>query len=407
MYAKLRPGVSPADFTSLSWSRRIHWKPFAVPGWVRLQVSASASSDLQAELSRDARVLAVEVERRLHAAMVPNDPHWGSQWGPAKVNAPLAWDATTGSDDLVVAVLDSGVDVDHPDLVGQLWVNAGEIAGNGLDDDGNGKIDDINGWRFYHRSDNTPAEDNDIDDQYRHGTHVSGIVAAAGNNGVGVAGMAWGCRLMTVRVLDAVGRGWYSDVAAGIVYAVDNGARIINLSLGGSEGDDMLGDAVAYADAHGVLVVAAAGNIEYGAYEVLYPAAYDAAVAVAATTSTDTRAYFSRYGPQVDIAAPGSTIYSTHVGGGYRYDSGTSMATPHVSGLAALIWSYQPTLPITDVKQLMVDTAVDINVPGWDQYTGWGRIDAAGIFSTARHTQLYMPLVQRRNDPSKIWPWGR
>jgi subtilisin family serine protease len=394
LYVKLRPGVSPRDVSTLAAQGAVSYTPFDVPGWLRLRALSGQASKLHEALARDPRVLAVEGEHRLCAALTPNDTYWGLQWGPDKIGVPIAWNVTTGSASVVVAVLDSGVDVDHPDLTGQLWVNPGEIADNGLDDDGNGKVDDVNGWRFNHIG-STPYESNDVNDEYGHGTHVSGIVGAVGNNGLGVAGMAWGSSIMTVRVLDAAGKGWYSDVAAGVVYAVDNGAQVINLSLGGSDDDALLRDAVGYAYVHGVLVTAAAGNSSYGDYDVLYPAVYDTSVAVAASTSGDYRASFSRYGPEVDLTAPGETIYSTGTGGSYYYSSGTSMATPHVSGLAALIWSWQPTMTITQVTQLMVDTAVDIGSPGWDQYTGWGRIDAGRALVPVVPTKVYLPLVTR------------
>jgi hypothetical protein len=394
LYVKLRREALPRDVPTLAARGAVCYTPFGVPGWLRLRVLSSRASQLHEALARDPRVLAVEGEHRLHAALTPNDPYWGLQWGPDKIDAPAAWNVTTGSASVVVAVLDSGVDVDHPDLVGQLWVNPGEVAGNGLDDDGNGKVDDVNGWRFNHIG-STPYESNDIDDEYGHGTHVSGIVGAAGNNGLGVAGVAWESPIMTVRVLDAAGNGWYSDVAAGVVYAVDNGAQVINLSLGGPDDDALLRDAIGYAHAHGVLVAAAAGNGSSGDYDVLYPAAYDTPVAVAASTPSDYRASFSRYGPQVDLTAPGQTIYSTGMGGSYYYSSGTSMATPHVSGLAALIWSWQPTMTITQVTQLMIDTAVDLGSPGWDQYTGWGRIDARRALDLVVPTEVYLPLVMR------------
>lgn len=194
------------------------------------------------------------------------------------------------------------------------------------------------------------------------------------DNGLGIAGMAAASRLMIVKVLDQYGTGWYSDIAQGIVYAVDNGASIVNLSLGGTQPSETLQAAVDYAYSHGVLVVAAAGN-DGGA--VRYPAACEHVLAVAATDTVDQRASFSNYGPQVDIAAPGVDIYSTWPWrDGYWTQSGTSMATPHAAGLAALIRSFNPTLNPMQVTQIITSTALDAHTPGWDPYTGWGRIDA-------------------------------
>ena len=406
LFVKVRPGVGMADVRSLSDHDVAGWVPVDVPGWIRIVVAGDRLDQIRTGLLRDPAVVAVEEEHHLRAALIPDDTYWPLQWGASKIHAPVAWDLTTGSAGLAMAILDSGVDVSHPDLAGQLWVNAGEVAGNGVDDDGNGKVDDVNGWRFGHDAGSVPYESSDIDDEYGHGTHVSGIAAAAGDNGQGVAGMAWGSRLMIVRVLDASGSGWYSDVAAGIIYAVDNGARIINLSLGGSEDDLLLRDAVNYAATRGVLVVSAAGNVYYGDTTVLYPAAYDAAIAVAATNSSDQRAVFSCYGPPVDLAAPGENIYSTEMGGGYHYMSGTSMATPHVSGLAALIWSHRTDLTAAQVTQVMINTSKDVNAVGWDPYTGWGRIDAGQALSTPVPLLLYLPLAAHSGELTEVWSRG-
>jgi len=359
-------------------------------------------------LARDPHVAFTELDHAIHAAeaFIPNDPGWPNQWGPLKMGAPVAWSITTGAPHVVIAVLDSGTQLTHPDLAANLWTNPGELPDNGLDDDGNGKADDIWGWHFYHEWawDGTqytylPRQDNRVADDYGHGTHVAGIAAARIHNGVGIAGMAGTARLMTVKVLDQYGNGWYSDLAQGIVYAVDNGARVINISAGGKPSSQMLQEAVDYAHARGALVVAAAGN-DGGA--VLYPAACEGALAVAATDQNDLRASFSNHGPQVDVAAPGVSIYSTWYRGNYFIRSGTSMATPHVAGLAALIWSARPHLTSLQVSEIITATASDVNsgtlqLPGWDEYLGWGRIDAARALSatiqmpTGRY--LYLPLI--------------
>jgi len=327
---------------------------------------------------------------RLHT---PNDPEFSRQWGLAKINAPAAWDAITAAVTLTIAMLDTGMDLGHPDLASQLWTNPDEIPGNGLDDDANGKIDDVHGWRFYQAA-NSPAEDALIQDDFGHGTHVAGIAAAATDNGVGVAGVAGGARIMVVKVLDQYGNGWYSDIIAGIVYAVDNGARIINLSLGGASQSQALCDAVAYAASRGALVVAAAGNTG-GA--VLYPAACADALAVAATNQTDGRPPFSNYGPQIDLAAPGVDIYSTWYAtgiqaSGYFTKSGTSMAAPHVAGAAALLWSQWPAWTPDQVRQRLLATATDVGTPGWDAYTGWGRLDVAAALNWTPR-RYYYPFV--------------
>ena len=219
-----------------------------------------------------------------------------------------------------------------------------------------------------------PDENANVLDDFGHGTHVAGIAAAATNNGVGIAGIAPQARIMPVKVLDQYGNGWYSDIAAGIIYAADNGAQVINLSLGGKEDSQILRDAVDYARNRGALVVAATGN-DGGA--VLYPAAYAPCWRWPRPIGSDQVAYFSNRGSQVDVAAPGVDIYSTWPWvTGYFTKSGTSMAAPHVSGVAALIRSERPDLAVDQIAQIITSTAHDVADPGWDAATGWGRIDA-------------------------------
>jgi thermitase len=339
-------------------------------------------------LRRDSQVTFAEPDYAAQATDVitPDDPGWLNQWGPAKIQAPPAWGVVTDTSHIVIAIVDSGIQLNHEDLASKVWTNSAEIPNNGVDDDNNGQIDDLYGWHFFHTWNGSAfeaAEDANVQDDFAHGTHVAGIVAADTNNGVGIAGLAWGARLMSVKVLDQFGDGWYSDIAAGIVYAVDNGARLINLSLGGSADSQTLRVAVDYARSHGALVIAATGN-SGGA--VFYPAAYDPVLAVAATDADDRRAYFSNYGPPVDLAAPGTDIFSTwcHAdiiagtcsGSYYFSKSGTSMAAPHVTGVAALIWSRWPNLTATDVLSRLLDSADDVGEVGPDPYTGWGRINA-------------------------------
>ena len=240
-----------------------------------------------------------------------------------------------------------------------------------------------------------PAGNANVTDDFGHGTHVAGIAAAATNNGIGIAGISWGARVMPVKVLDQYGNGWYSDIADGIVYAADNGAKIINLSLGGAAASQTLCQAAAYAQQKGALLVAAAGNA--GA-AVLYPAACDGVLAVAATDRSDQRASFSNYGPEVDLAAPGVDIYSTWPWlDGYFTKSGTSMAAPHVSGVAALVWSRWPEWTNMAVSRRITETAVDVDAAGWDPYTGWGRLDAAAALAPSGDParRVYLPLVTR------------
>lgn len=319
------------------------------------------------------------VARDFELRIDPDDPRYvaGQQWGLETMHAPAAWYCTQANG-VVIAIIDSGVDLDHPDLSGVLWTNVGEVAGNGIDDDGNGCIDDVHGCDFVD-GDGSP------DDANGHGTHVAGIAAAATDNAVGIAGMGWGATIMPVRVLDAYGDGSTLDVMNAIYYAVDHGARVINLSLGGySGGCGYMASAISYAQAHDVLVVAAAGNDgdeEWFDPAVpgnwFYPAACDDVFGVGATNQDDQRAAFSNYGWWVDVAAPGVGIDSTYPYGSYASLSGTSMATPFVSGLAALVWAKYPAVEWDDVAAAIMDGADDLGTAGWDPYYGAGRIDAA------------------------------
>lgn len=308
--------------------------------------------------------------------VLPSDYLFGEQWAlynlgqgqgggwPAgiDVRATTAWSITTGSSDVLVAVLDTGVDYSHEDLAGNIWSNPGEIAGNGVDDDGNGYIDDVVGWDFV-------DEDASPYDGEGHGTHVAGIIGAVGDNGIGIAGVSWDVSLMAVRMIgDDANPGGVDDAAEAVIYAVDNGARIINCSWGfDEEYSQTLDDAFAYAAAHDVLMVTAAGNdaknVGLEAVED-YPAElpYDNILNVGATARDGWLAWFSNFGDDaVDITAPGGPLivssvpYTTGMG---KYDRmyGTSMAAPHVSGVAALLLSIDPGLTSERMKQILIDT---------------------------------------------------
>ena len=375
---------------------------------LNLSVAPGLEAETVATLRRRPEVAFAELDYLATAAEVPNDPDWGNQWSPAQVGLPAAWNVTTGSAGIIIAAVDSGLYLGHPDLAGKVWMNPSEIPGNWVDDDGNGKVDDVNGWHFYQQwtpDGYIPAGNANVTDDFGHGTHVAGIAAAATNNGIGIAGVSSGTRVMPVKVLDQYGNGWYSDIADGIVYAADNGAKIINLSLGGAAASQTLCQAAAYAQQKGALLVAATGNT--GA-AVLYPAACDGVLAVAATDRSDQRASFSNYGPEVDLAAPGVDIYSTWPWlDGYFTKSGTSMAAPHVSGVAALVWSRWPALDNVAVSTQITETAADVDVKGWDPYTGWGRLDAAAAvasggvpaagLSSVRHSRLMVVAVWKNS----------
>ena len=343
------------------------------------------------------------------ADIVPNDPYYSYgdvQWNLPRIGAPQAWEVTTGEREIVIAIVDSGIDLDHPDLDGKIWTNPGEIPGNGLDDDGNGCVDDVHGWHFYHRCDDEGCielEDNNSQDDNGHGSFMAGIAAVETNNGEGIAGLSWGAKLMPVKVLDQNAAGYYSDIIQGVIYAADNGAKIINMSFGGAAYSQALEDAVNYAHDKGCLLVSTSG---YGNTGVTYPGKFPVVVTVAATDKDDQRAWFSNYGPEVDLAAPGVDIASTDRNGIYGLWSSTEVAAPHVAGLAALIWSVNPTLTQDEVEDVMKSTAVDLGDPGRDDYYGWGRIDASAAVRATSHYLRVNPhwllfLADENNDPAQ------
>ncbi len=315
------------------------------------------------------------------AFLTPNDPRYiaGDQWGITQIKLPQAWNTETGSSNIIIAIVDSGVDYSHEDLVGHIWKNDDLV--DTIDDDGNGYIDDYYGWDFVGPEYTSPVEDDDPMDVVDHGTYCAGIASAETDNSIGIAGVSWNSKIMVVRVLDD--NGWSDDsiIAPGIIYAADEGADIISLSLGGPGSSSTLEDAVDYAYNNGCLLVAASGNDNESF--VNYPAAYDNVIAVGATNESDERCdpddwgfgLGSNYGAELDVVAPGNNIYSTSLGG-YGTESGTSMATPFVSGLAALIWSHNPTLTNMDVRDTIISSVDDIGSDGWDAYTGYGRINA-------------------------------
>jgi hypothetical protein len=270
----------------------------------------------------------------------------------ADIDGYEAWDVRTSAADIIVAVIDSGVQWSHPDLDDNIWSNSDEIAGNGVDDDNNGYVDDVRGWDFY-------GNDSNPDDAEGHGTHCAGTVGAEGNNGIGVAGVAWDVQIMPLRFIGPFG-GSTSDAIAAVNYAVANGAKISNNSWGGGGFSTALRDAIANAGANGHLFVAAAGNDGVNTdSSAHYPSSYsnDNIISVAATDNRDNLAGFSNYGiSTVDLGAPGVDIASTYNGSGYVWNSGTSMAAPHVSGAAAVLWAENPSWTYEQVRDRLYAT---------------------------------------------------
>ncbi|QHN50240.1 hypothetical protein EPB69_14160 [Geobacillus stearothermophilus] len=297
---------------------------------------------LAAKLVQLPEIESVEPNYVIERTYTPSDPGYSKQWHLKKINAPKAWDTTKGSGQITVAVVDDGVQMNHPDLAGKIVSPYNVLTG----------------------AKSVPAGE--------HGTHVAGIIAASINK-KGVVGVAPNVKIMPVNVFEGDGATSY-DVAYGIVYAVDHGANVINLSLGSYSATVYEAEAVQYAVSKGVVLVAAAGNDD--TYFPVYPAAFDPVIAVSATDSSDWITDFSNYGDYIDLAAPGVNIYSTFPGSSYYGLHGTSMAAPIVSGTAALVLSKNPLLTRGEVENILRKSTVDLGGKGWDVFYGYGRVDA-------------------------------
>ncbi len=378
---KLRPGVAIQEVSD--------GKPIPRIGVTSVPVEEGKELETVQRLRQSPGVEFAEPDYIVRAFVEPNDPLFSFyQWNLKIIRADAAWDIDVGKDNVTVAVIDTGVDLSHPDLATKL-VPGINMMYPGL----------------------PPQDDNG------HGSHVAGIAAAASNNGTGVAGISWGAKILPVKVLDAFGMGSVADLAQGIIWAADHGARVMNISSGTPELSQTLEDAVNYAhDTKGILIVSSVGNDGgFGGFNpTYYPASFPNVVGVAATDSNDRRATFSERGPFVDVAAPGVSIVSCvltglgtpALGGDYEYLSGTSMSSPHVAGLAALIWSANTSLSNEQVARLIESTAVDLGLPGQDTFYGYGRIDAyaaaraatSGILSMSAGSAKFLTELNARQS---------
>ena len=358
-----------------------------------------------------------------HILTIPNDAYFSNQWSiqntgqtggtpDADIDAPEAWNISTGSDSIVVAVIDTGVLYTHDDLSSNIWNNTGEIPDNGFDDDSNGYIDDVRGWDFVN-SDNDPIDDKN------HGTHVSGTIGAIGNNTLGVAGLNWQVKIMPLKAFDFSGNGNTSDAILAIEYANAKGASVISNSWGGSDYSQALKDAI---DVSPAIVVCAAGNNNGNDNDIypVYPASYSSVniISVAATDHNDNLASFSNIGlSSVDLAAPGTSIWSTYYDGNYASMTGTSMATPHVSGVAALVKAVHPSLTFEQIKNIILSN-VDAKSSLSGKVASGGRLNAYKAVSaalpyanfTANITSGTAPLPVKFMDTStgigiSAWQW--
>ena len=312
-----------------------------------LKVAELSLEKVYAALSKHSSVEYVEKDWMFEPAIIPNDPEFSKQWHLSMINAPTAWDTSTGSSSLPVAILDTGVDPNHPDLAGKL----------------------VSGYNFYNNN-------NDWSDVCGHGTKVAGSAAAITNNAAGVAGVTWDNPIIPIKITDSNCWGYYYTMIKGIIHAADNGARAANISFIIFNGN-ALTDAAKYMYDKGGWVVAAGGNT--GKFEDYSDNPY--IISVGATSSSDTVTSFSSYGPYIDLTAPGSAIYTTSNGGSYGYASGTSFSSPITAGLVSLLFSANPSLTPSQVFDILKTTSVDLGTPGYDQNYGWGRIDAAAAMS--------------------------
>lgn len=344
---------------------------------------------------RQAEITKKITNKYLYRTMLtPNDPSYSSNWPLQKMHAPAAWNISTGSPAAIIAVIDSGFALAHEDLAESWYLNPGENgttasgdicwtgspaakASNHCDDDGNGYVDDYRGWNFYDVT-NLPQTGltNPAGTGVSHGTSVAGIAGAAGNNSKGNVSLNWNAKIMPLQALSDNGIGYTPEVVSAIYYAVDNGASVINLSLGGDTVDQSLKDAIVYAHDHNVVVVAAAGNCGTGsesncegvpAGSMSYPATEQYVISVGATNQQDQKASFSSYGPMLDVVAPGSGSLiaprwtpGNQTSGYSAALSGTSFSAPQVSGLVSLIKSIRPSTSVEDITALVLATATKI-----------------------------------------------
>ncbi|WP_081791946.1 S8 family peptidase [Caldalkalibacillus mannanilyticus] len=308
------------------------------------------------------------------AVQEPNDEFYQPyQWNLSQIQVKEGWEISSGSEEVIIAVLDTGVDLKHQDIAEKM----------------------VEGFNAFDGS-------SDPTDEHGHGTHVAGISSAITNNVKGIAGVSWRNRIMPIKVLDEKGEGSLFEITSGIRWATDHGAKVINMSLGDTENSPMLYDAIRYAYEHDVMLIAAAGNDNVS--QMMYPAGYEEVLAVSAVNPDKTKAEFSNYGSHIDVAAPGESIPSLFPDNHYVYMSGTSMAAPHVSGMAGLIRSVRPDLSNEEVMNLIRHTAEDLGDEGHDSYFGYGLINVAKALEYVQaHREVAFANAERTRELEEPW----
>ena len=375
--------------TRLSQSKITFEKPFRTKkirqqfdSWLKVVIPADKDQIKLDSLLNEGVIDYYEPIKAFKILQVATDSLLEEQWYLNKVNAFKAWMVTTGSPDIIIGVIDTGIDYNHPDLQGCLWKNEAELNGeSGVDDDNNGFVDDSIGWDFtdaprFSDGGDYIDPDNDPMDEYGsgHGTQIAGIIAAQSNNGIGIAGIGPNLTVMNLRAGTAGGYLEEDDVANALIYALDNGAKIVNMSFGDVALSRFLQDVIYYAYQQGMIIVASAGNS--GNDELHYPSGLPETISVGATDDDDNIAGFSSYGPTIDCVAPGSEIISTAVNGKYNVVSGTSFSAPIASALAGLILSVHPDIGPERIRSILKTSSDDILNYGWDKYSGAGRVSA-------------------------------
>ena len=334
-----------------------------------IQVAPARRAQIQKELDATGLFNFVELDHLAKVEATPNDPNLSSEWQLAAIQAQTAWNYTTGSSSVIVAMIDSGIDGTHPDLAANLVPGYNFLAGN-----------------------------TNTSDTMGHGTTTAGVVGAVGNNGIGMAGVNWKVSLMPLVVVDSTGYASYSNIASAITYAADHGARIVNISIGGTSSSSVLQSAVNYAWSKGTVVFASAGN--GGVNAPYYPAGCQYVVAVGATDSNNTWAGFSNYGNFLSVVAPGVGVWTTYAGGGYGGASGTSYSSPIAAAVGALMLSYQPNLSASALVSTLEQTATDLGTSGYDQYYGYGLINAAAAISGLVSSPVITPPTVTMTNPT-------
>lgn len=395
------PGANVAGVTEALKARQIDViETLPLLGMQIVSAPQAQFGALAAQALQIRGVAYIEPVFRVQIDAAPADPQYPEQWGYERINAPLAWNTRNDSGEIVVGVIDTGVDYKHPDIAANMWTNTGETAGNNVDDDGNGVVDDVFGANFVADDVTTgdPMDDN------RHGTHVAGTIGAVTDNHLGVAGVNWKTKIMALKFLSASGSGSTAGAIRAIEYGIKMGVNVMNNSWGGGGFSRALEDAIRIADNKGILFVAAAGNVGDNDNDSMphYPSSYEVpnVLSVMATGEDDSKASFSSFGQaSVDLAAPGVGILSTVPGGAYDSFNGTSMATPHVAGAAALVWAQYPDLTHHQIKSRLMDSAEVI--PGLAAFSVTGaRLDLAKAIGNEEDSPL--PLACKSKQHAQL-----